>query len=67
MFPKEKLLFLIDVLSILNDMNVYVDENAEEAIENEEVEFDSWDYNDLSKGVKILKDLVENYYEKENN
>jgi len=66
-FPKEKLLFLIDVLSILNDMNVYVDENAEEAIENEEVEFDSWDYNDLSKGVKILKDLVENYYEKENN
>jgi len=62
--PKEKLLFLIDVLGILGDMHVYVDEIANEAIEGEEVEFDSWDYEDLSKGMEILKDLVENCYGK---
>jgi len=43
-------------------MNVYVDEIAEEAIENGEVEFENWEYEDLAKGVKILKELVENHY-----
>jgi len=64
-YPKEKLLFLIDVLNILGDMNVYVDEIAEEAIKNGEVEFENWEYEDLAKDVKILKELVENCYGKE--
>jgi len=61
-YPKEKLLFLIDVLTILDDMNIYIDEIAEELIENGEVNFSSWNYGDLKDGVKILKDLVENKY-----
>jgi len=61
-FSKEKLLFLVDVLTILSDMNVYIDEIAEEAIDNEEVNFKNWDYDDLKKGVEILKNLIEKKY-----